>query len=59
MEQNKRLSDSDKKLGVTLISCQNCNMEFHTLHREDKYCTFCVMYEGYKNPTPNKKRRTR
>jgi len=56
-EKDKRLSDTDRKLGIKLVPCKNCNMEFHTLHREDNYCAFCVAYKGFKNSERPKKRR--
>jgi len=49
-EKDKRLSETDKKLGVKILNCQNCNREFYTLHREDKYCPYCVLYKEFKNP---------
>lgn len=49
MEKDKRLSEIDRRMGVQIVVCRKCNMEFNTLHREDIYCPFCQM-GGLKNP---------
>lgn len=55
MERNTKLSELDRKLGIVLVVCKRCDMEFHTLHRDDKYCAFCDM-KGFVNPKKINKR---
>lgn len=49
-QKDKRLTEIDRKVGIVLLPCKNCGMEFHTLYRDDLYCPFCQIYEKCKNP---------
>lgn len=49
-QKDRRLTEIDRKIGIVILPCKNCNMEFHTLYRDDLYCAFCQLYEKCKNP---------
>lgn len=55
MKKDRRLSDLDRKLGVAIVSCTECKLEFYSLHKDDLYCPYCEMY-GFKNPIKIQKR---
>jgi len=55
MKKDKKLSEIDRKIGASLISCRQCKMEFYTLDKEEVYCPYCEL-NGFTNPEKIQKR---